>query len=157
MAAEALKAYQLKADGDAEALLAAAKPSERRRALGEVAARFFLSSIGDDSAYELACLMLDDLEYFGAARMLRKLLEHHPSLSVSRTEILKRLAVAEHELSVIRISKEQELTRVEQKMLPDTLRKATREDLLEQIDPWISLADQLEFWIDQFDPDKFED
>ncbi len=42
-------------------------------------------------------------------------------------------------------------------MLPDTLRKATREDLLEQIDPWISLADQLEFWIDQFDPDKFED
>ena len=92
---EALKAYQLKADGDAEALLAAATPSQRRRALGEVTARFFLSSIGDDSAFELAGHMLDDLEYFGAARVLRKLLEHHPSLSVSRTEILKRLAVAE--------------------------------------------------------------
>ncbi|MCB1096859.1 MAG: PQQ-binding-like beta-propeller repeat protein [Verrucomicrobiae bacterium] len=92
---EALKAYQLKADGDAEALLAAATPSERRQVLGEVVSRFFLSSIGDDSAFELACYMLDDMEYFGAARVLRKLLDHHPALTVSRTEILKRLAVAE--------------------------------------------------------------
>ena len=92
---EALKAYQLKADGDAEALLATAGTSERRQALGEVVARFFLSSIGDDSAFELAGYMLDDLEYFGAARVLRKLLDHHPALSVNRTEILKRLAVAE--------------------------------------------------------------
>ena len=58
---EALKAYQLKADGDAEALLAAAATSERRQALGEVVARFFLSSIGDDSAFELAGYMLDDV------------------------------------------------------------------------------------------------
>jgi outer membrane protein assembly factor BamB len=92
---EALKAYQLKADGDAEALLATAQSTERRRVLAEVTARFFLSSIGDDSAFELAGYMLDDLEYFGAARILRKLVEHHPSLSISRTEILKRLAVAE--------------------------------------------------------------
>ena len=93
--AEALKAYQLKADGDAEALLATAGNGGRRQALGEVTARFFLSSIGDDAAFELASLFLDDHEYFGAARLLRKLLDRHPSLSVNRTEILKRLAVAE--------------------------------------------------------------
>jgi outer membrane protein assembly factor BamB len=93
--AEALKAYQLKADGDSEALIAVSDPSTRRRVLGEVAARFFLSSTGDDIAFELAGYMLDDLEYFSAARLLRKLLERHPLLSVSRTEILKRLAVAE--------------------------------------------------------------
>ena len=91
---EGLAAYQLKADGEARALLL--NPTRRTRAdvLSEVVRRFFLSSEGDEAAFELACLKMDNYDFNDASRLLRKCLEEHPECTVPRKEILLRLAVA---------------------------------------------------------------
>ena len=47
-------------------------------------------------------------------------------------------ARVKQELEILRITKERELTKVEKSMLPATLFRYSREQLQEQIDPWIS-------------------
>src|SRR5206468_4082276 len=63
-------------------------------ALAQVVRRFFLSSIGDDAAYKLACLALDRLDFVGASRLLNKIIDSHPDPSIPKAELLARLAVA---------------------------------------------------------------
>src|SRR5690606_23796880 len=67
-----LKLYRIKADGEAQAILAAAAPDKRETALAEIVRRYFLSSLGDDAALELAALQLDRLDFIGASRLLAK-------------------------------------------------------------------------------------
>ncbi len=90
----ALESYRTSADAEARALLAAAGIQGEERALEQVVRRFFVSSIGDDAAYKLACLALDRHDFVGANRLLNKLLTSHPDPSISRAEIWLRLAVA---------------------------------------------------------------
>ena len=59
----------------------------------------------------------------------------------------KRLAEAQHTLNLLKIARERELTKTEMMMLPFQLSKDTREELAEQIDPWISLASNIEYLI----------
>ena len=87
-----LGGYRIKADGEAKLLLAKAAADEREAALGEVVRRYFLSSVGDDAAFELACRKLDRYEFLPAIRLLDKLIAEYPSPSVERDEILLRLA-----------------------------------------------------------------
>ena len=89
-----LRLYRISADGEAQAILAAAGPAEREIALAEVVRRYFLSALGDDAALELAALQLDRLDFIGASRLLSKVLEEYPQPSVPRHELLTRLAVA---------------------------------------------------------------
>ena len=89
-----LETYRLKADGEARSVLANYDRHDRSGALSEVVRRFFLSSVGDDAAFELACLKLDQYEFTGASRLLSKVLSQHPDSSIPREEILLRLAVA---------------------------------------------------------------
>lgn len=91
---EGLRAYRLRADGEAKALLSNPDGRSRMEVLNEVVRRFFLSSEGDEAAYELACLNLDRYEFTGASRLLKKCLEEHPDCSVPRNELLLRLALA---------------------------------------------------------------
>ena len=91
---EALRVYRIAADGEAQAVLAAAGPDREEEALAEVVRRFFLSSQGDDAAYKLACLALDRHDFVGASRLLSRILERHPDPSMPRSELLLRLAVA---------------------------------------------------------------
>lgn len=91
---EGLAAYRLKADGEARALLLNPSKRTRMEVLSEVVRRFFLSSEGDEAAFELACLKIDGYDFNDASRLLRKCLEEHPECTVPRKEILLRLAVA---------------------------------------------------------------
>jgi outer membrane protein assembly factor BamB len=93
-----LKVYRLQKDGDAQAVLAAGVGERREEALSNVVRKYFLSSIGDDAAFELACRSMDRGEFIAAGRLLQKILDGYPDPSVSRGEILLRLAVAHSRL-----------------------------------------------------------
>ena len=90
----ALAAYRLRADGEARALLAAADSEHREQALGQVATRYFLSSLGDDAAAELAALHLDRMEFLPALRMFARVLDVYPDADVDRDRLLAGHAVA---------------------------------------------------------------
>ena len=109
-----LKLYRIKADGEARAILASATGNQRESALAEVVRRYFLSSLGDDAALELASLQLDRLDFIGASRLLTKVLEEYPRPSVPRSELLARLAVANARLGDMAAAKKtlQELNRL---------------------------------------------
>jgi len=107
----ALATYRTSADAEAQALLAAAGPSGEEDALAAVVRRYFLSSVGDDAAYKLACLALDRYDFVGASRLLNKILDSHPDPSIPRSELLLRLAVASARMGD-RQSAEQALTKL---------------------------------------------
>jgi outer membrane protein assembly factor BamB len=90
----ALATYRISADGEAQAILAAAPPDREEEALSQVVRRFFLSTHGDDAAYRLACLALDRHDFVGASRLLTRILENHPDPSIPKAELWLRLAVA---------------------------------------------------------------
>jgi len=93
---DALSNYRLVADGQAQAVLAAAAHTGRRKqALSKIAQQYFLSSLGDDAAFELACLALDRYDFAAADRLLTKLAQRYPDPSVPRREVLLRRAVVE--------------------------------------------------------------
>lgn len=89
----ALDTYRTSADGEAQALIAAGGSAGEEAALAQVVRRFFLSSLGDDAAFKLACLALDRHDFVGASRLLNKILDRHPDPSIPKTDILLRLAV----------------------------------------------------------------
>jgi hypothetical protein len=101
-APEGLKEYRVKADAEARQLLAQAKGADEERALADIERRFFYSSLGDDAAYTLGCLMLDRFEFVAATRYFSKILAAHPDYiaktdtppSVPRGELMLRLAIA---------------------------------------------------------------
>lgn len=90
----ALSTYRIQADGEAQALLAQAQPDKEEEALAKVVRKYFLSSVGDEAAYKLACYALDRHDFVGASRLLTRILERHPDPSMPKSEILLRLAVA---------------------------------------------------------------
>ena len=89
-----LEAYRLKVDGDARALLARARPEARESALAEIILRYFLSSIGDDAAFELACVKMERGEFLPSVRLLAKILDEYPDSSIERPAVEVRLAGA---------------------------------------------------------------
>ena len=91
---QALATYRIQADGEAQAVLAKAAPDQEEEALSTILRKYFLSSIGDDAAYKLACYALDRHDFVGGSRLLTRILERHPDPSMPKSEILLRLAVA---------------------------------------------------------------
>jgi len=91
----ALDAYQLRADGEAKALLAKAKtPDERKAALTDIANRLFLGKEGDDAAMELAGDYLENFEFVAAERLLKKVVQVHPNPSIDLNQAKLQLAMA---------------------------------------------------------------
>jgi outer membrane protein assembly factor BamB/tetratricopeptide (TPR) repeat protein len=91
--AEGLQAYRITADGEAQALLAQANERGRFAVLQEVAERYFLSSLGDQAAFELAALALDDVDLVTATRLLERIIQVHPDPDVDLGTVFLRLAV----------------------------------------------------------------
>ena len=91
---QALATYRITADGEAQAVLAQADPGNEEEALAKVVHKYFLSSVGDEAAYKLACYALDRHDFVGASRLLTRILERHPDPSMPKSEILLRLSVA---------------------------------------------------------------
>ncbi len=89
-----LETYRAEVDGLAQALLGTRGRSRDEEALRIVADRFFLSSRGDEAAFVLGCLYLDQHQYLRARRIFLRILRHHPAPSVPEAAILLRLALA---------------------------------------------------------------
>lgn len=95
--AAGLRVYRLRADGEAQAILG--EPGrDRQDALSEVVQKYFVSAYGDDAAFELACLALDQHDFIGASRLLNKILSQHPDPSIAKSELLMRMSVANAQL-----------------------------------------------------------
>jgi len=92
---DGLHEYRIEADANARAALAAAEQSNDSGAgLAEVVRRYFTSSLGDDAAYRLACIQMDEWDFISARRLLEKVVTRHPDPSIPRSELLLRLALA---------------------------------------------------------------
>ncbi len=90
-----LSEYRIGADADARAILAAGvNGSGDIAALTEVVRRFFISSLGDDAAWRLSGILMDEGDFIGARRLLDKIAHVHPDPSIPRGDLLVRLAMA---------------------------------------------------------------
>ncbi len=89
---EGLEGYRVKADAEAKLTMQRPGAKDSEAELAEVVRRYFLSSLGDDAAFELACLKLDRYEFLPAIRLLDKIINDYPNPSVEKDLVLLRLA-----------------------------------------------------------------
>lgn len=90
---EGISAYRISADANASEVLAAGGAGNPE-ALGRVVRGYFLSSMGDDAAWELGCIYLDQHDFTGAMRMFHKIVDQYPDPSVSVAQVWLRIAIA---------------------------------------------------------------
>lgn len=95
---EGLETYRILADANAAALLDAPGARRNSGALHQIVRQYFLSSLGDEAAYRLACLYINRHQFSQARRLLNDILEYHVDLPAPREEILLRLTVASAQL-----------------------------------------------------------
>ena len=72
---EGREGYRVKADAEAKLIMERPGNNDSEAALAEVVRRYFISSLGDDAAFELACLKLDRYEFLPAIRLLDKIIK----------------------------------------------------------------------------------
>ena len=89
---EGLKGYRVQADAEAKLTMERPGAKDSEAALAEVVRRYFLSSLGDDAAFDLACRKLDRYEFLPAIRLLDKIINDYPSPTVEKDLVLLRLA-----------------------------------------------------------------
>lgn len=90
---DGLQTYRITSDANAREVMAQSKELSRNTALNQVVQRYFLSSLGDDAAFELGCSYLDQFDFIGARRMFEKILKRYPDPSVSLSQIYVRIAL----------------------------------------------------------------
>jgi len=103
---EGLAAYRVMADAQAKEILAAATGPQDTLALNQVVRLYFMSSLGDDAAFRLGCIYLDQFDFAGARRMFEKILNHYPDPSIPRDQILLRVALCQSYLGQLNAAKE---------------------------------------------------
>ena len=91
---EGLQMYRITADGQAKEIMAEAQGGDRVPGLSQVVKRFFISSEGDDAAFELAGIYLDRFDFVGAIRLYRKIIDSYPDPSVPMDQVWLRLALS---------------------------------------------------------------
>ena len=75
---DGLNGYRLNADTKAKIIFSSYEIDEgRESALSEVVKKYFLSSLGDEAAFELACLKLDRYEFLPSIRLIDKIGRAH--------------------------------------------------------------------------------
>ena len=91
---DGLNGYRLNADTKAKIIFSSYEIDEgRESALSEVVKKYFLSSLGDEAAFELACLKLDRYEFLPSIRLIDKILNDYPDTNIKRSDLLVRAAV----------------------------------------------------------------
>jgi outer membrane protein assembly factor BamB/tetratricopeptide (TPR) repeat protein len=89
---EGLSAYRITADAESKEILNAS-PSGDTTALSTVIRQYFISSIGDDAAYELGSIYLDRFDFTGALRLFEKIANLYPDPSVPLEQVYLRIAL----------------------------------------------------------------
>ncbi len=94
-----LAAYRIVADAEAKEILAEAGDPNDLTALNKVVRQYFISSLGDDAAFQLGCIYLDRFDFTGARRMFEKIINHYPDPSVDKQQVLLRIALCQSYLA----------------------------------------------------------
>ena len=102
---EGLSAYRVIADAEAKEIMAAAKGQSDLIALNKVVRQYFISSLGDEAAFELGCIYLDRFDFIGARRMFEKITRQYPDPSVALDEVYVRIALCQSYLGDIQSAK----------------------------------------------------
>lgn len=92
LSAEGLSAYRITADAEAKEILNAA-PKGDSSALSTVIRQYFISSLGDEAAYELGSMYLDRFDFTGALRLFEKIANVYPDPSVPIEQVYLRIAL----------------------------------------------------------------
>ena len=92
LSSEGLSAYRITADAEAKEILNAA-PEGDSTALSTVIRQYFISSLGDDAAYELGSMYLDRFDFTGALRLFEKIANIYPDPSVPKEQVYLRIAL----------------------------------------------------------------
>ena len=90
--AEGLSAYRITADAEAKEIINSASPGSTT-ALSTVIRQYFISSLGDDAAYELGSMYLDRFDFTGALRLFEKIATVYPDPSVPIEQVYLRIAL----------------------------------------------------------------
>ncbi len=93
--ADGLAAYRVIADAEAKEILAEAQDPLDVTALNQVVRLYFISSLGDDAAFQLGCIYLDRFDFTGARRMFEKIDKQYPDSSLPREQVLLRIALCQ--------------------------------------------------------------
>ena len=80
---DGLVAYRVIADAAAKEILAEAADDSDVTALNSVVRNYFISSLGDEAAFNLGSIYLDQFDFIGARRMFEKIATQYPDPSVS--------------------------------------------------------------------------
>lgn len=91
---DGLRSYRISADAKAREIMAQAKGEFDVETLSKIVKTYFISSLGDDAAYQLAGIFLDQYDFVAATRLLRKIVDQYPQPSVSLSDVWLKLAVA---------------------------------------------------------------
>ncbi len=90
---EGLATYRINADASAKEILAQANDPNDIQALNRIVQLYFLSSLGDESAFRLGCIYLDRFDFIGAKRLFEKVLYQFPNSKIPREQLLLRIAM----------------------------------------------------------------
>ena len=99
---EGLAAYRVLADAEAKEILAEANSKTDEVALNRIVREYFISSQGDEAAFDLGCIYLDRFDFTGARRMFEKILRQYPDPTISLDELLTRIALCQSYLGDIK-------------------------------------------------------
>ena len=128
---EGLSVYRITADAGAKEILAGADGPFDVRALQQVVRKYFVSSLGDDAALTLSSIYMDDYDFVGAIRMLRKIVDQFPDPSISMVEVYGRLAICQ---SLMGEKREAEKSLAMAKSLPTDSQSVKLDDIQSLID-----------------------
>lgn len=92
---DGLVAYRVIADAAAKEILAEAADAADVTALNSVVRNYFISSLGDEAAFNLGSIYLDQFDFIGARRMFEKIANQYPDPSVSMDEVYAKIALCQ--------------------------------------------------------------
>ncbi|HMO13800.1 MAG TPA: PQQ-binding-like beta-propeller repeat protein [Pirellulaceae bacterium] len=90
---EGLRAYRISADANALEIMAQAKGNYDVETLSKLVRLYFMSSLGDEAAFRLAGIFMDQFDFVAAARLLKKIVEQYPQPKVPMADVWLRLAI----------------------------------------------------------------
>lgn len=102
---EGLAMYRINADAKAKELIAKAADPNDIQTLSEIVRQYFLSSEGDDAAFRLGCIYLDQYDFVGARRLFEKVANRYPDSSIPDAELHSRIALCETFLGNLKSAK----------------------------------------------------
>ena len=92
---DGLLAYRVIADAAAKEILAEAADDADVTALNSVVRNYFISSLGDEAAFNLGSIYLDQFDFIGARRMFEKIATQYPDPSVPMDEVYSKIALCQ--------------------------------------------------------------